>query len=199
MDEELTNPYLNTPREDDELKALVREVMTEWPETRGYHVIVGGDPKDYGFPTMSPYDGWANIFPKKKILYVTGMQYWATPALIALVSHEVGHIVGEHIPDHGEDALAYHHDEYYADEFAFENVKQKYGFVPITAELWLLRAYIKWHWNIDSLTHPSSLHRWERLALNGYVPSDYCQQLQALGLETEGDRYASLIGDHSGE
>jgi len=199
MDEELTNPYLDAPRDPDELKALIREIIAEWPETKGYHVLVGSDPAEFGFPVTSPYDGWSTIFPKKRILYVTGMQYWATPAIIALVSHEIGHIVGEHAAGEGDDELQNHWDEYYADEFAFDNVENYYGFVPKTAGLWLLRGYVDWFWNIDSLTHPSNQHRWDRLALNGYVPKDYYQELRAMSLETEGDRYASLIGDHRSE
>lgn len=190
-----TNPYIDEARTRDELKDLIRGFLEEWPETEGYHVLVGGYPEDFGMPAVSQYDGWSTIFPKKKILYVTGMQHWQTPAIMALVSHEIGHIVGDHTAGEGDDQLQNHWDEYYADEFAFENVKNHYGFVPPAAGLWLLRAYVDWFWELESLTHPCNKDRWERLALNGYVPSDYRQQLRALGLEMEGDRYASLIGD----
>lgn len=194
MDEEWTNPYLDTARDSDELKVLIRDIMAEWPETKGYHVIVGGDPMEFGLPTTSPYDGWSTIYPKKQILYVTGMQYWATPAIMALVSHEIGHIVGEHSGGESDIQLENHYHEFYADEFAFENVEHHYGFVPATSGLWLLRGYVDWFWDLESLTHPCNRDRWERLARNGYVPSHYRQQLRALGLEMEGDRYASLIG-----
>lgn len=187
------NPYLDVPRKRGEVKALVRRIMSDWPEAEGYHVIVGGDPMDFGMPMQSPYDGWSTIYPDKMILYVTGMQYWQEPAIMALVSHEIGHIVGDHAGGASEDEFQNHWDEYYADEFAFENVKHYYGFVPASSGLWLLRGFVDWYWELDSLTHPCNRDRWERLALNGYVPSDYCQQLQALGLEMEGDRYDSLI------
>lgn len=190
-----TNPYIHVPRKTDELKDLIRIIMAEWPETDGYHVIVGGDPMGFGLPTTSPYDGWSTIYPKKKILYVTGMQYWQTPAIMALVSHEIGHIVGGHTGGESDIQLENHYHEFYADEFAFENVKHHFGFVPPTSGLWLLRGYVDWFWELESLTHPCNRDRWERLACNGYVPSDYHQQLQALGLETEGDRYASLRAD----
>ena len=187
------NPYIDEPREVHDMKRMIRGMMQEWPETEGYHVIVGGDPEDFGFPITSPYDGWSTIFPKKKILYVTGMQYWQTPAIMALVSHEIGHIVGGHSGGESEIELENHSHGYYADEFAFENVKNFYGFVPATAGLWLLRGYIDWYWEHDSNSHPCNRDRWKRLALNGYVPSDYHQQLRTLGLKMEGDRYASLI------
>jgi len=193
------NPYIDVPRKRGEVKALVRRIMSDWPETENYHVIVGGDPMDFGLPMQSPYDGWSTIYPTKKILYVTGMQYWQTPAIMALVSHEIGHIVGGHSGGESEIQLENHLHEYYADEFAFENVKNFYGFVPASAGLWLLRGYVDWFWELEGLTHPCNRDRWERLALNGYVPSDYRLHLQALGLDTnEGDRYDSLI-NHGGE
>jgi len=194
--DELKDPYLDEPRERQELTDLVREIMLEWPQTHGYYILNGkADPEEFGLPAVEPHEGWSTIFPKKRILYITGMRLWAEPAIYALISHEIGHIVGEHNGGESEIELENHLDEYYADEFAFENVKQKYGFVPQTAGLWLLQSYVDWRWDIDSLTHPANVNRWERLSLNGYVPRDYHQQLQALGLETEGDRYASLRPD----
>ena len=84
MDKELTNPYLAQPRDKDELRWMIREIMEQWPETKGYHVLVGSDPEEFGLPATSGLDGWSTIFPKKRILYVTGMAYWAKPAIMAL-------------------------------------------------------------------------------------------------------------------
>lgn len=198
--DELTQPYLNAPRSKQALKAMVQEYLKEWPQCEGYYVLVSevgdaADPQQFGLPAVEPLDGWSAIFPKKRILYITGMTRWAEPAVYALVSHEIGHIVGEHTGGESEIELDNHVDEYFADEFAFENVKQRYGFVPRTAVLWMLRTYVDWYWDINLLTHPAMVNRWERLALNGYVPWDYHRELQALGLETEGDRYATLYND----
>lgn len=199
IDRELTNPYLAVPRDKDELRQIIREIMEQWPETKGYHVLVGSDPEEFGLPTTDSLDGWSTIFPTKRILYVTGMALWAKPAIMALVSHEIGHIVGGHTGGESEIELENHYHEFYADEFAFENVKHNYGRIPATAALWLLNGYVDWFWEHDSLTHPCNRDRWARLACNGYVPHDYLAQLEAMGLETEGDRYARLTGNQEGE
>lgn len=183
---EWKKPYLDTPRNPGELKSLVQKILNEWAIT------------DY-FVMITPGMGFT-IYPDRKILAVGNILLsWAEPAVVSAILHEVGHIDRGHYLGEHDDVLLNYLDEYEADEFAWDALQTRYGQVPDSAGLWLLRYYGKEIFELDTWTHPSYQHRWERLAFNGYVSSDYYQQFQALGLETKGKKYAKLIGNHSSE
>jgi len=170
--------YLDQPRHPMVMRQLVRGILDEWGAT-GYFVSLDGE-----VVGEDKYDGTASILPEHKIVLISpGMLWWSTPAIVAMTLHEVGHIVmGHHMAEH-EDCLDNWVDEYEADEFAFDAVKTHYGYVPTSAGLWMLKSQSTWRWDWDSHTHPSNRHRWQRLAWNGFVPTDYATEIEALGLE----------------
>ena len=162
-------PFLDRPRSKFELRKIVQEVLGEWDIT-GYFVML----QEHG----------ATIYPNQHIIGVGEEELrWAEPAVVSSILHEIGHIyLGHYLGEH-DDCLLNHIDEYEADEFAFDAVKTRYGYVPTSAGLWMLASHSGWLWHHDTWGHPSYQHRWERLALNGLVPADFHKEIQALGLE----------------
>ncbi len=152
-----------------ELRKLVKKILNEWEITDYYVMIESG--------------AGSTIYPDKLVITVGAEQMtWPEPAVVSSILHEIGHIeMGHYLGEH-EDCLLNYLDEYEADEFAFDAVRERYGHVPDSAGLWLLRLYDDEIWILDIFTHPSYQHRWQRLAQNGFVPVDYRPIVQALGL-----------------
>lgn len=166
-------PYLKRPRSKAQLKAIAREILEEW-SIDGYYVMTQ--------PTGS------TIYPDKHIIAVGSDQVnWPKPAVVSSILHEIGHIEMGHYLGEYEDCLPNHVDEYEADEFAWDAVRTRYGYYPKAAGLWMLQSYGQPLWVLDTWTHPSYEHRWERLALNGLVPADYLSEILALRRE-KGDK-----------
>lgn len=156
-------------RKEREVKGLVSSVLAEW-DINDYYVMILGETG-------------STIYPDRHILTLGREQLdWPEPAVVSSILHEVGHIeMGHYLGEHN-DALLNYLDEYEADEFAWDALRTRYGYVPDSAGLWLLKAYGTWMWDMDLFTHPSYEHRWQRLAWNGFVPEDCRTILQALGL-----------------
>lgn len=168
--QKVSDAFLNQPRADQELKDFINGIFREW-EINDYYVMIVGHSS-------------STIYPAQKILEVGHEQLkWPEPAVVSSLLHEIGHIDRGHFLGEHDDALLNHLDEYEADEFAFDAVKTRYGYIPTSATLWLLRMYGDWRWENDSFSHPSHLNRWERLAWNGFVPEDFLPTIQELGLE----------------
>ncbi len=160
------------PRADQELKDAIQEVLHEW-EIDDYYVMIHG------------LSG-ASIYPMEKILEVGHEQLrWPMPAVVSTLLHEIGHIDRGHCLNEHDDWLLNYVDEYEADEFAFDAVQTRYGYVPNSAGLWLLSKCGTWAWENGTMSHPSHRDRWKRLALNGLVPDNYHPILQALGLSED--------------
>lgn len=179
MHKDENKPYLDQPRDPMAMRQLVAGILEEWG-CGSYFVSIGKE----NIVGADKYDGFATLYPNKHVLGLSeGMLYWSTPAVVALTLHEVGHLVLGHQLSEHEDCVLNWVDEYEADEFAFDALKTHYGYTPISAGLWMLRSYGTWRWAWDSHTHPSAFHRWERLAWNGFVPSNFYHCIQELNLE----------------
>lgn len=151
-----------------ELKIIIQTVLNEW-EINDYYVMIAGT--------------GSTIYPKRKIITVCDEQLtWPEPAVMSSILHEIGHIDRGHDLHEKDDVMENWVDEYEADEFAFDAVRTRYGYVPYSAGLWLLNRYDEEIWNLDTWTHPSYEHRWENLARNGFLPENYRPTLRALGL-----------------
>lgn len=151
-----------------ELRTLVKGVMKDW-DIHDYFVSIAGN--------------GSCLYPDKHVLTVCPEQLiWPEPAVMSSILHEIGHINRGHYLGQHDDCLLNHVDEYEADEFAFDAVRERYGYVPDSAGLWLLNRYGEEIWSMDLFTHPSYEHRWENLARNGFLPEDYHPTLRALGL-----------------
>ena len=155
-------------RSEAELKLIILNLLREW-EINDYYVMIDGE--------------GSCIYPDRLVLTVCDEQLtWPEPAVVSSILHEIGHIDRDHCIFEHEDSLLNYLDEYEADEFAFDAVQVKYGYVPPSAGLWILKQYGEELWNLDTLTHPSYKHRWQRLAWNGFVPEDCRPYLQVLSL-----------------
>lgn len=187
-------PMLAQPRSTESLYEFIRELGMDWPELAGWDFNITINPARFCLPwrcmNLVEETGIGSVsVPSKEISFSRGLRHWSEPAAMALILHEFGHVVGAHTT--GEKmALEHHWDEYYADEFAFQGVKDHYGYVPLDSAYWLLKQVTLWE--LDTYTHPAGLRRWNRLVLNGYFPFDHVAARRALNLpqwEDEGIKH----------
>lgn len=178
------NPILKQPKTTDQLEEFVYELGLEWPELAGWRFRITINPARFCLPwdsmTQVEDTGLGSVYVKgKEIDFSRGLRHWSEPAAMALILHEFGHIVGAHTTGEKK-CLDHHWDEYWADEFAFQGIKDHYGSVPLDAAYWLLKQ--RQLWELDTYTHPAGLRRWQRLVLNGYLPFGHQVARLALNL-----------------
>jgi len=200
----MTSGTGNKMKSHEQLHDLIWRLADEWPELADWDLKISTNPARFQLPWECMVEvedtGLGSVhFKSKEISFSRGLRHWSDPAAMALILHEFGHVVGGHCA--GEKTCLEHHwDEYWADEFAFQGIKDHYGMVPIDAAYWLLKQ--RELWELDTYTHPAGLRRWQRLVLNGYVPFGHEWQRAELNLpewKDEGIKHEVTFRNRPGE
>ncbi len=194
MREPESSVIMKVPLSTAQLQDFITGLYQDWPELVGWTVKIAVNPARFCLPWQNMEEveqtGLGSVYVKgREIAFSRGLRHWSEPAAMCLVLHEFGHIVGGHTVGE-KPALEHHWDEYFADEFAFQGVKDHYGYVPLDAAYWLLKQ--RELWELDTYTHPAGLRRYQRLVLNGYVPHGHEHAREVLGLpkwEDEGIKH----------